>query len=127
MPQPRKKPQVPIDEMAMLIARNLKEARKRRGLTQSELAELIGVTREAIAAYETGRVRLMDDIIIRFATSLKITTDEILGIKEPIDTVPTLSLRLVKRLQKIENLPPNQQKVLLKNIDMFLKAAETED
>jgi len=54
----------------MLLARSLKEARKRRDLTQSELADLIGVAREAITAYETDHVRLLDDIIIRFATSL---------------------------------------------------------
>jgi len=127
MPQPRKKPQLPTEEMATSIATNLKEARKKQGLTQSELADLVGVTREAIAAYETGRVRLMDDILISFASALKVTTDEILGVSKIKSDTSTLSLRLVKRLQKIENLPPNQQKVLLKNIDMFLKAAESEN
>ena len=112
--------------MAIKIATSLKEARKKRGLTQSELANLVGVTREAIAAYETGRVRLMDDILISFASALKVSTDEILGVRKSSES-PVSSLRLVKRLQKIENLPPNQQKVLLKNIDMFLKAAESEN
>ncbi len=126
MPQPRKKPQLPMEEMALKIAANIKEARKKRGLTQAELASLVGVTREAIAAYETGRVRLMDDIIINFASALKVSTDEILGVRS-VPESPVSSLRLVKRLKKIENLPPNQQKVLLKNIDMFLKAAESDD
>ena len=115
------------NQMAATIAKNVKQARIEKGLTQSELADLVGITREAIAAYETGRVRLMDDILIRFADILKVTTDEILGIKKARTNKSDLSLRLVKRLQKIENLPPNQQKVLLKNIDMFLKAAESED
>jgi transcriptional regulator with XRE-family HTH domain len=113
--------------MAATIAKNLQKARIGKGLTQAELADLVGITREGIAAYETGRVRLMDDMLIRFAETLNVTTDQILGVGKVNTNKSDLSLRLVKRLQKIENLPPNQQKVLLKNIDMFLKAAESED
>lgn len=63
-----------------------------------------------------GRVRLMNDIIINFASALKVSTDEILGVRS-LPESPVSSLRLVKRLKKIEN----------KNIDMFLKAAESDD
>jgi hypothetical protein len=64
-------------------------------------------------------------MIIRFAKALETSADTILGIN--VTPIEMPSLKLVKRLSKIENLPPNQQKVLLKNIDMFLKAAESED
>jgi len=64
-------------------------------------------------------------MIIRLATALDTSADAILGLSGT--SIDTPSLKLVKRLQKTENLPPNQQKVLLKNIDMFLKAAEAED
>ena len=126
MPQPRKKPQAATDEISNIIATNLKEARKKRGLTQSELADLIGVTREAIAAYESGRVRLMDEILIRFSSALKVPTDEILGVKKSTVDTPAIRLRLVKRLQKIENLPSSDQKVLLKTIDTYLKGVDSE-
>jgi transcriptional regulator with XRE-family HTH domain len=127
MSQPRKKPQDSIDEMALNIAENLKAARKKQGLTQAELAELIGVTREAITAYESGRVRLMDDILIRFSSVLKISTDEILGVKKSSSDIPVVSLRLMKRLQKIERLPAFDQKALLKTIDNALKGAGFND
>lgn len=123
MSQPRKKPKLQTDEMSLSIAQHLKEARKKQGLTQAELAEHLGVTREAVAAYESGRVRLMDDIIIRFASALKVSTDEILGYKQAFSNIPVLSLRLMKRLQKIERLPAFDQKALLKTIDNALKGA----
>lgn len=123
MSQPRKKPQIQTEEMSKVIAQHLKDARKKQGLTQAELAEHLGVTREAVAAYESGRVRLMDDIIIRFASALKVSTDEILGYKQASLDVPILSLRLMKRLQKIERLPAFDQKALLKTIDNALKGA----
>jgi len=34
-----------------------------------------------------------------------------------------LSLRLLRRVKRIEDLPQSQQKTLLKTIDTFLKAA----
>ena len=56
-------------------------------------------------------------MIIRIAKVLSTTADSILGLDEKSIEIP--SLKLIKRLQKTEYLPPNQQKVLLKNIDMF--------
>ena len=125
MPQPRKKRQSQLDITVPKTSQFLKAARQKRGLTQAELAEKIGLTREAIAAYESGRVRLIDDVIVRFSLALNVSTDELLGLQSH-DGDPLPSLRLMKRLQKIERLPLAQQKALLKNIDMFLKASETE-
>ena len=41
-------------------AAELKAARARLDITQAQLAERIGVTREHVAAMETGRVRITD-------------------------------------------------------------------
>jgi transcriptional regulator with XRE-family HTH domain len=125
MPRPRKQPLPILEFSSEAIGRRLAKIRKSRGLTQIQLAERIGINQYQISDYETGRLHLADEMIIRFAKALETSADSILGINgTPLD-MP--SLKLVKRLSKIENLPPNQQKVLLKNIDMFLKAAETED
>jgi len=127
MPQPRKKPQPPVDTEAAKIGPIIKLVRTRRGLSQAELADMVGVSREAIVAYEAGRVRLLDDMIARLARALTISADELLGIKkgEPSEDAEP-SVRLVRRMQKIQKLPAAQQKALLKNIDMFLKAAEAD-
>ena len=43
------------DNIQMVYARNLRDRRKRLGLTQSELAERIGVSTSFITEIETGR------------------------------------------------------------------------
>ncbi len=60
----------------------------------------------------------------RIAHALHVSTDELLGVK-PVKTngVERLSLKLTRRLKGIEQLPPGQQRVLLKTIDQFLKGA----
>ena len=124
MPRPRKQPLPILETSSDAIGRRLAKIRKSRGLTQIQLAERIGVNQYQISDYETGRLHLADEMIIRMAKALSASADSILGLDE--SSFETPSLKLVKRLQKIENLPQNEQKVLLKNIDMFLKAAASE-
>jgi hypothetical protein len=59
------------------------------------------------------------------AKALKVSSDEILGGGNGKSDLEASSLKIVKRLRKIEGLPPSKQKALLTNIDMFLKAAES--
>ena len=62
----------------------------------------------------------------RFALALEVSTDELLGIKLSKNKISgnTPSLKILRRMIKIEALTPTKQKVLLQNIDMFLKGAE---
>jgi len=52
MPKARKKLRQTQDDRLGVISTNLRSIRKRRGFTQKELGEKIGMTREAVAAYE---------------------------------------------------------------------------
>ena len=63
-------------------------------------------------------------MIVRLALVLGVTADELLGIKQPKKKNDEPSLKIQKRMKNVEKLPPAQQKVLLKTIDTFLKAAE---
>jgi hypothetical protein len=63
-------------------------------------------------------------VIVRFAKALDVTADELLGIKQTPTTGTKPTLKTLKRLKKIEELPPSQQKTLLRTIDTFLKGAE---
>lgn len=59
--------------------KRIKEMRKRAGMTQEELADAIGMTREALARIETGKNGTSVDGIINFAHYFKTSTDNILG------------------------------------------------
>jgi transcriptional regulator with XRE-family HTH domain len=125
MPQPRKRPQPATDPTSEAIGSRIKQCRIKRGLSQAELADQIGVSREAIAAYETGRIHLLDDMIARTARALAVTADELLGLKDIHDTGDVPQLRLTRRLKLIEKLPMSEQKALIKTIDAYLKSAES--
>ena len=122
MPTPRKNPLPPI-KTAGPIGERLAKARKRRGLTQAQLAEKIGITQTVVSDYEIGRLRLSDEILIRLSIALKVSVDYLLGLEKNGEIEP-ISRSLVSKMTRIEKLPPSEKKALLKNIDMFLKGAE---
>ena len=97
--------------------------RKEKGYTQIELAKKIGITQVLLSAYERGCIRPNYEVIISFSQALGVTTDELLGVKGPQTASTKPSLKILRRLNKIEQLPPSQQRALLQTIDNFLKGA----
>jgi transcriptional regulator with XRE-family HTH domain len=112
------------DEASETIGQRLARLRKERGWTQVELAERVGIIQSLISDYERDRLRMNPEMVVRFAAALEITTDELLqpnAQKRPLR--PRASLRVLRRLEKIEKLPAHQQSTLLKTIDTFLRGA----
>lgn len=127
MPQAYKKELPPLEGEHQEIGARLATIRKKRRLTQTRLAEMIGISQYLVSNYETGRLHLSDEMLIRFAKALKTSTDMILGLKDDDQAELGTSLRIQKRLAEIEKLTPADQRALLRNIDMFLKAAKTDN
>jgi transcriptional regulator with XRE-family HTH domain len=125
MPKPRKNPLPTLTTHGENTGARLIKFRKLRGLTQTQLAEKVGVTRYLLAHCEKGRTRLTDDLIVRFAIALHITPDELLGFsktRHPIDKPP--NVRLIRRMQRITRLPTADQKAILRTIDSFIAGSE---
>ena len=59
---------------------NLKNLRKGRGMTQSELGGKIGLSKAVISKYETGLGYPSFDVLIRIAKFFGVTTDFLLGV-----------------------------------------------
>ena len=63
----------------MLFGKNLREHRKNKGLTQSELAQIVGVSRQAIASYEGQRREPSFEVLIKLANCFCVSIDKLIG------------------------------------------------
>lgn len=97
--------------------------RKEKGYTQVELAEKLGIIQVLVSDYERDKLRPYHEMIVRLAKALEVSADEMLGLKASKNKGSRPSLKVLRRMKKIETLPPTQQKVLLRTIDTFLKGA----
>jgi transcriptional regulator with XRE-family HTH domain len=109
----------PVDEQT--IARRLRELRKRRGLTQVELAAKVGIDQTLLSTYERGTVRIHGAMVAALAKALRTTTDEVLGMKESKENGAIKDRRFLRRLEQIDRLPRRKKDALLTTIDAFLK------
>lgn len=95
----------------------LAQVRQGRGLTQAELGKAVGVSQRVIAYYETESRQPPGALLADLATALKVSTDELLGLKASTERRSPKRARLLKRLQKIEDLPAVDQRTVLRLLD----------
>lgn len=115
---------MPDKRVAATLGTRVAQLRKERGITQGELARLLGVSQPMISDYERGELRLHGELIIQIAAILKVSADEILGLKNGGGTAAaSKNRRLTRRLQAIDKLPKRDQEALLRTIDAFLSKA----
>lgn len=103
------------------FGKKLAALRKGNGLTQTELGEKVGVSKRVIAYYEGETKYPPTHLIVPLSKALNVTTDELLGVKPTKDKSHSQSPKLQRRMNKIEQLPPSQQRALLQTIDAFVK------
>ena len=107
------------------LGQRLARLRKQRGYTQIEFAKNVGITQVLVSGYETDRNQFSAEMAVRFALALDISTDELLhpnaakkkSMKKP-------SLKVMRRMEQIEKLPPAAQIAVLRTIDAFVRSAE---
>ena len=89
------------------IANRLKEARKRAGLSQGQVARLLNMHRPTITEIEAGNRRVLAEELPRFADLYDVGVNWILGRPQEYDWVTRLAARGLDKLK-----PKDQQKLL---------------
>lgn len=62
----------------MSISDNLRQLRQEKGMTQSQAAEELGVTRQTVSSYESGRTRPDFDTLMRLAEIYGVSFEDVL-------------------------------------------------
>ncbi len=93
----------------------LREIRDTVGLTQTELGDLVGLSKEAVANHESGRRGISTRQLQKYAAALKVAPQEILkgGGKPTSDAAKLLAL--------FEQLDTKDRKTLLAMAETFVK------
>lgn len=100
----------------------LAEIRKRKGLTQGELGQAVGVSKRMIAYYERQDAQPPGAMLMDLARALRVSTDELLGAKPFTEKTRPRTARLLKRLRRVEELPLADQRAVLKMLDALVEA-----
>ena len=115
----------PASKQAPPFGQRLSAFRKKRGLTQTALAERLGITQKMVDYYERRAVNPSLALIERAADTLEVSVAELLG-SEPqtVRRKPGPASQLELRIERIKRLPRKDQEFVLRFLDTVLERAE---
>lgn len=123
---------MPPEPLARTVANGLRKARRERGFTQAELAEMVGLATEAYGRLKRGYSLPRADTLVRLARELQTSADSLLGLDGDrvgeaaatyqADDPPELQ-RLVRHLRR---LPPRTLRAFGQLVTSFLSDLQGE-
>ena len=94
--------------------------RKERGLTQTQLGEMIGVSQQQVVSFEKGRRKVPSSALPKLSTSLGVAVEELIGIEsKPGKRGPTPKLQ--RQLEQLQQLPRSKQRFVIEMLDTVLQ------
>jgi transcriptional regulator with XRE-family HTH domain len=103
----------------------LADLRAERGITQAQLAAMIGSSQRAISAYETVAEYPPTPVVVELAKVLKVSTDELLGVK-PLRAARAAEdpevRRLWKKFQQVLALPEKDRRAVIRLVNSLVSA-----
>jgi transcriptional regulator with XRE-family HTH domain len=95
-----------------IIASRLREARKAAGLSQGQVARMLGLQRPSVSEMEAGNRRVSGDEIVRLAEIFEVSASWLLG--EGVEQVDPHDTKLQLAARELQKLKPEDLDRLLK-------------
>jgi len=94
--------------------------RRDRGLTQTQLGEMIGVSQQQIVSFEKGRRKVPASALPKLSRALGVTVEELIGVKtKPGKRGPTPKLQ--RQLERLQQLPRSKQRFITEMLETVLQ------
>ena len=106
------------------LGERIAEHRKARGMTQTQLAELLDCSQQRVVSLEKGRRRVPAPVtdLPTLSESLGMSVEELIGLEaQPTKRGPTPKIQ--QQLEQIAKLPRSQQKFVSQMIETVLQQA----
>ena len=96
--------------------------RKDQGLTQTQLAETLGISQQTMAHYEVGRLRVAVSMLPTLAEALDVSIEELMDTRPATKKGkrgPTPALQ--QRMEQIGAMPRAKQKFITEMLEALIK------
>jgi transcriptional regulator with XRE-family HTH domain len=114
---------MPSPDIASLPER-LKELREARGLTQTRMAGLLGVSLRVYHRWENGHAMPHFDTVVKIADLLQVSLDELAGRKESTSEARIRNHELHQLYQQADQLSDEEQRALMVLMDSLMKRSQ---
>ena len=106
--------------MEKIIGKRIQEFRKKKGMTQDELSEIIDISPHYLSALERGIYNIKLETLVKILNTLAISADEVF-----CDVFEKSSAVSANRLsERLEALPIEEQERILAVVDTMINSAK---
>jgi transcriptional regulator with XRE-family HTH domain len=102
------------------VNERIKQLRVENNLTQSELAEKVGLTYVQIGRYEKGKSNPSADVLQKLASVLNTSTDYLMNGKTEQVEAQLADKELIRQFQEVEKLSPEDKNLVKTFLDAFI-------
>lgn len=123
----RKRPSLKV--MSKSFAGRLKKLRRDKGLTQKDLAQIVGCETVLISRYERGEGLPKFDTLVMLSEALRVSTDELALGRSPSEAAkepPIQNVLLLERFRELESLPREDQTMVIQLVDAVIAKRRVE-
>lgn len=103
-----------------VFGRRVAEFRKRKGLTQAELAAILDVTAPMIVYCERRAANPSLELLLKLSKALDVTVSELVGEEPASKRKPGPPSELDERVERVRHLPKKKQELAVKMLDVVL-------
>ena len=104
------------------IAKEIAQLRKDSGITQVQLADILGVSQQTVASWAVGRRGVPVSLLPALARTLGVGVEELVGEKsQPAKRGPTPKLQ--QQMDRLSRLPKSKQRVVMEMLEGVLNQA----
>lgn len=105
------------------LGQRIAALRRERGLTQVQLAEVMGVAQQTLAHYEAGRLRLLAGALPTLADQLGVSVEDLIGAStKRRNGKRGPQPKIQQQLERIQALPAAEQRAISRVLDSVLAA-----
>ena len=99
------------------IANKITLLRKQKGWSQTDLAKIIGSSREIISKYEKDSVMPSIEMAKKIADAFEVSIDYLVG----VGLNASFDKKMLQRLEDVENLPEEERERIFHFIDLIIR------
>ncbi|MDD4801929.1 MAG: helix-turn-helix transcriptional regulator [Syntrophomonas sp.] len=106
------------------FAAKIKELRLQRGMSQADLARLLGVARTTVTSYENGSRKPDNDTLIQFAAIFQVSIDYMLGNNTSISNNKSVYSDVLRDIDNLLNTSPissEKKKEIIKEVSDYFR------
>lgn len=112
-------------QLYQTLGQRIAQTRKALGLTQTQVAEQLGISQQTLAHYEVGRLRIAISTLVPLSEILHSSVDELVNgqpaAKEGGKRGPASKLQ--RQMEQVRQLPRTKQQFVMEMLDTVIQQA----